>query len=617
MTRSLLLAGLLLGCLPMKAGAQLDPELDKPYRLQIVLRVAENRFLTPTFQEQLQGALRDQVQLALGALAKVEVVRSHPLLANIEAKGLETGLDGLEWISGVKLHFVLVDFVDGSYLLKSRQYDGMTGLQSPLPRLARTNDRTLVAREGARLVLQDFGVVGTVVQTGKDYRLALRGGKLGVPLERWAKTGEVFAISRITKEGDKTRGTRVPWALLEVLDLPRDGICRCRLWHRFQEDDLREQPGVLGYRCLKLTTTPGPLKLRLIDDEQFQPLPFLQVHIRKPGTPKADELTTNRAGLVVTRENFRHFAVVRVMTGDTVRAQFPVAMTGAGTVECRLKINADAEQQMSLEFRKDLWLRRILDNLRLAAERVVQLNQELTESLGKALGTAQAGLKNMDGEISYLVQERAQIRRYADEKSVKLDLRDGEVGLESLTKKKEELASFVARIDSAVKDSASEKTLGLAKILERARLLEGEADFDQAIGLYDKFLAASPDQPKVKEHLDRLKTAWATKNSQHKEARAFLVGIWPKVEVAELAKNLDMAHAALAICKEAQDRLTPLKVMQADILHAANLKKLLDTLKRQDNADNRAQLKALVPVAESLRRLHAEAAALAGTSKKE
>ncbi len=159
--------------------------------------------------------------------------------------------------------------------------------------------------------------------------------------------------------------------------------------------------------------------------------------------------------------------------------------------------------------------------------------------------------------------------------------------------------------------------MALAKLLERARLLEGEAEFDQAIALYDKFLVASPDQPKVKEHLDRLKAAWATKSSQHKEARYFLVGTWPKVEVAELAANLAKAHAALAVCKDAQDRLTPLNVMQADVLHAANLKKLLDTLKRQDNADNRAQLKALIPVSESLRRLHAEATELVGAAKKE
>ena len=92
MTRTHLWAGLLLAFVTSPARAQLDPELDKPYRLQVVLHVADNRLLTPAFQEQLQGDLRDQLQLALGPLAKVEVVRSHPLLVNVEAKGLDTGL---------------------------------------------------------------------------------------------------------------------------------------------------------------------------------------------------------------------------------------------------------------------------------------------------------------------------------------------------------------------------------------------------------------------------------------------------------------------------------------------------------------------------------------------
>ncbi len=222
---------------------------------------------------------------------------------------------------------------------------------------------------------------------------------------------------------------------------------------------------------MKLTTTPGPLKLRLIDDEQFQPLPFLQVHVLKPGNPKADELTSNRAGLVETRDSFRHFAVVRVMTGDTVRDQFPVPMTGAGTMECRLKINADAEQQMSLEFRKDLWLRRILDNLRLAAERVAQLNQELTESMEKALGTAQAGLKAMEGELNYLAQEGAQIRRYADDKNVKLDLRDGELGLESLTKKREELTELRGTYRRRAQGLQERKNVGVGEATRAGTLV--------------------------------------------------------------------------------------------------------------------------------------------------
>ncbi len=40
-------------CIP--ARAQLDSELDKPYRLQVVLHIADNRFLTPIFQEQVQA----------------------------------------------------------------------------------------------------------------------------------------------------------------------------------------------------------------------------------------------------------------------------------------------------------------------------------------------------------------------------------------------------------------------------------------------------------------------------------------------------------------------------------------------------------------------------------
>src|SRR5207248_7298476 len=67
-------AALLCACFPSLAPAQLDPELDNPYRLQVVLHVADNRFLTPIFQEQLQGSLRAHLELGLGPLAKVEVV---------------------------------------------------------------------------------------------------------------------------------------------------------------------------------------------------------------------------------------------------------------------------------------------------------------------------------------------------------------------------------------------------------------------------------------------------------------------------------------------------------------------------------------------------------------
>jgi tetratricopeptide (TPR) repeat protein len=598
-------------CFPVAARAQLDPELDKPYRLQVVVHVAENRFLTPIFQEQLQGTLRDQLQLALGPLAKVQVVTTHLLLGEIEAKGLETALDGWEQISGLKTHFVLVDFAAGIYSLKARQYDGMTGLQSPVVRQAQTPDRLLVAQTAARLVLQDFGLVGTVTQAGKEVHLALKAGKLAANLQRWVKQGEVFAISKIAKEGDRLRGTRLPWALLEVLDAPRDGTCRCRLWHRFQEDDLRDLPGVLGYRCLKITTTPGPVRLQFIDDEQSQPLVGLQVHVFKPGSAKAAELTTNQGGLLVTREKYEHFALVHVLSG----AQFPIEITGDRVVTCRLKIRPDGESLAPLELRRDQWLRRILDDLRLASERVADLNILLSKSMDTTLEAARAGLKTMDGEVNHLTLERDAILRQASEKSAKLDLRQGEEALDALRKKKQDLQRFITRIEEVQKESTSATTLGLAKMLERARLFEAEADFDQAMALYEKVLQASPDQPRVKEHLAKLKTDWTPKDPKHAEARAFLVKIWPRLEVSELKKNLDRAREALAVCQEAQDRLTPLKVIQANAVHAANLQQRLDTLKRQTSADNPAQAKEIVGLIQGLSRLHAQATALAGKKK--
>ena len=128
-----LLAGILLLCAPLKATAQLDPELEKPYVLQVVLHVAENRFLTPIFQVQLQRSLRDHLQLTLGALAKVEVVRSHPLLSEIEAKGLETGPGWLGADIGAENTFRARRFRRGNLYAQGppiRRHDAACGVRS-------------------------------------------------------------------------------------------------------------------------------------------------------------------------------------------------------------------------------------------------------------------------------------------------------------------------------------------------------------------------------------------------------------------------------------------------------------------------------------------------------
>src|SRR5262249_61189035 len=115
--------------------------------------------------------------------------------------------------------------------------------------------------------------------------------------------------------------------------------------------------------------------------------------------------------------------------------------------------------------------------------------------------------------------------------------------------------------------------------------------------------------------LAKLRIDWSVKDPKHAAARAFLIKVWPKLEVRELKKNFDKARECLAICRNAQDRLTPRKVALANVVHAANLRKQLDTLRRQDSVDNPAQAQEIAQVIEALRRFHAEATAPAGNDK--
>src|SRR5262249_12060824 len=95
---ALLLVSFFLCSFSLARGA-LDPETDKPYHLQVVLRIAENRLLTPVFRDQVERQLGDSLQAALGDLARVEIVHEHPLLAEVETKGLQQALDGYSVLS--------------------------------------------------------------------------------------------------------------------------------------------------------------------------------------------------------------------------------------------------------------------------------------------------------------------------------------------------------------------------------------------------------------------------------------------------------------------------------------------------------------------------------------
>jgi hypothetical protein len=337
------LFGLALGGAARAAG--LDPDADKPYRLRVVLGIGEHRLLTPVFQERVKNELHDTLQAAFGDLAEVEVTREHPRLKEVERDGLQQALDAWTDVDNVKTHFVLIDYLDGQYEIQARQHDGYTGLASAVVRrvLLPDSDRELVARTAGLLVNEDFGLVGTLTAHGADdnVQVTLRGSGLGVPLDRWVKEGEVFDVVQVAGAGAAERATRVPWTVLRVQHGPDNGVCTCQAFYALRTSPIKDGPGIKGYRCLKLTTTRGPLRLRLVQAgaRGVVPVPTQHIDVRRVGFTGEDrnlvQGATDPDGYFTTEKDtdhgrFDNLAFVSVSTAPPrwPRCRCPSSATG-------------------------------------------------------------------------------------------------------------------------------------------------------------------------------------------------------------------------------------------------------------------------------------------------
>jgi hypothetical protein len=610
MSRSLLFAVALL-C-PTAAFAALDPEVKQPYRLRVVLHIGKHRLLTPVFKDQIERELRDGLQAALGDMAHVEVVREHPRLREIQEKGL-LALDGWKELADLKTHFVLIDFVNDQYEVQARQYDGLTGQVSPLRR-EQVPDRGFVARTAGLLMAHDFGLVGTVTDPGdgKAVRVTIRGGGLGVPLERWVKKGDVFALVRINQGSAGPWAVRVPWALLQAEEAPKDGACVCRLYYRHPEP-LAMGPGVLGYRCIKLGTTRGPLRLRFVEASERAPTPQpgLQVRVRHYGFTGEDsareEGTTNADGFFQAGRDrpFENLAFVTVLDGNIEKARIPVAIVDDRPVV--IPISVKAEASAPLQFRRNLWLQRIYENLLVQAELFKQLNDLAArpDQRKRALERAQAGLKALQTDIDHAAREMGNLRTALKELpgGTSIDLSDGEQRLRDLQKIQQQLQEFIAGLETVIKEENDPKRQELLARIERGGLLENDADFGGALKLYEEVLQSGIEFPKLQERVKKLRDTWEVKDAAHRQARAFLYEVWPKLELAGLKARLPEALAALAECKRVGDTLSPQKLLKAAVAHVAKLNKQEQELNPVANPDDAKTAETIAAVREALGKL--------------
>jgi hypothetical protein len=595
----------------------LDPELTTPYKVQVVLRVAPNRLLTPIFKEQLRRDLQRGLQGALGAMGEVDVFdladvkpeKQEPLWKEVAAKGLQAGLDRPgQGSSEVKTHFVNVDYVDGQYEIQARQYDGLTGLASLAVRRERTPDRQFVARTAALLVDRDFGLVGTLLDggNGQTVRVAFKGGGLKVPLDRWVKKGDVFGLVQVSADG---RPTRLPWAVLQAEASPgEDGTCACKLFPPQQ----RALSGA-GYRCLKLGTVKAPVRVRVIEGGRRGPPRAPEnvvIYIGRQGFTRSDSdaRVPDPDGYYSTEKEkdaalYDGVAFVTVSQAGQVRAQVPVALVDDRTVTIPIKLGT--EQPVWLTNRR-LWEGNLLSELLMLDDLVKSLNEDIgkADKREASLTRARKALDGLNQRLPVYAEEREEL---AKSKPASANLAQGDRALAEVKKGRDDLQGFVGRVDGFLKEENTPEAREAKAMYEQAHNLEVAGEYGRAIELYEKVLARTKDA-KLAERLPKLKAAWEPKDDAHRKARAFIFETWPKLESpAVMKQRVKSAHDALAACRDAKDPFGPRRLMAVAVLHAKQLGKQLGELSPDTSEMDREPAQELTDVLDSLAKLIEEA----------
>jgi hypothetical protein len=616
MSRHLIVV-LCLVCFSSFARAGLDPELDQPYRLRVVLSIGESREFTLLFKDRVKRELQDVLQAALGNVGQVEIVdrasiekelhgkelprddrrisleRTLNLTDAVTQHGLKDALDIWKEVSETKTHFVVIQSVDNQYEIQTRQFDGMTGLASPLVRQARIGDRELVVRTAALLIDQDFGIVGTVPANarGSEVQVLLKGGRLG-PLTPWVTKGHVFAVAQIKHGSGGQRAFRVGETLLQVLEDPKDGVCRCRLLHRFA-DPLAAGPAIVGYRCLKLGTTVGTLRIHLVDDKD-RSVGVQRLKVAADTTsPKAEDLSTGPDGFTPwARGPYRHVAFVQILTSadEQLSGEIPVEILGDRVVVCRMPRNVRADKSVQLDFDRKHLLLRLNDSLLAASGLVSELNQlsKNPDARDEALRRAKAGLADLNTDLTTYNEEHARLT-----KNNAIGLEPIRERLEVLKVKKKEFEDYKDELDKIIRDVKDPLRAELRAKANQAQLLERDAQYQQAIDLYEEVVTKGAGQPLIEpyvKHLDQLKKDWEPKSEQHRQARAFVYETWPKLESAvKLKARLPEAQAALKAFEESGDRLSPRMLLKANTAHFTRLTKRLDDILASSSAEDKEE----------------------------
>ena len=603
MSQRMLIAACAVFVLASSAAAQpsLDAEASGPCLWRVVVKAEPHPLLTNAFREQLRRDLIAALQPAIGPLGTVDVIdledaltgKTDSLVQDFAAKGF-AALEGARDLTGVKTHFLRIEFRDGQYHLESRQHDGFVGLASPVIRKQSTRSPEVVGRTAGLMIDRDFGLAGTldpVVANATEVTVRFRGEKLG-PVDRLVKEGDIFALSRIKKAANRAApppartatgkiiappaGTAQPSALtpeihsytyLRVAGLqPADGSARCTVIRSpsFQST-LPGGPAVMGYRCLKLNTVQSAVAVRLSSGEGAV-ASSSSANVRATDSSFAAKEDVKdyfdfRDGLYRSPRPLTNLACVTITLGKSKAEHFPVPVFGPEPITLRFELSPEAEARAVFERSA------IAVSTRTADARIAQ--KGANDDIGKlivarknaeALARARAAFEGADAADKVLTEELLQLKPQSATVPGAVQLfANVEQQLSVLRTSSSQLAATIKLLEAVVEKEKDPAVLGAEvqaqSLNARINLLLAGGEVEEALAAYDQLATLQPNDPAIKARKEKLAAEWKPKDTEHAKHREYLIKTWPAVAtIGDLKESLPQLRAALDACKKAGDR---------------------------------------------------------------
>ncbi len=620
------------------APAQLDAEPKQPYQWRVVLTAKPHPLVTPEFRERVKRDVAAALQTGLGALGTVEVIdlaelprdKWEPLWQQFDDKGF-AALDAPRDLTGAKTHVLRVEYRDGRFHLETRQYDGFTGLSSPLVRAQAVRAPEQVGRTAGLMLDRDFGLTGTVEPVagkGDEARVLVRGAGLG-PVTGLVQVGDVFALAAVRKTNRPAPApvrtatgkivapppgsvpppglTSTPrdFTLLKVTEVAADGSLRCAVLTRYQTA-LPTAGGVVGYRCMKLGTVRAPVAVRLMatDGTVYKTASTVSVRASdtgfgNPAAPDQKDVCKFHAGTAQFRSDrpLAGVACVTVALGPSQFKQFPVPILSDDPITLPFDVDPAKEERAAFE-RSVLAVASAAADARLAQtvcfEAVARLidKQKNGDALARAKGGRDAAEAANQGLTDELVRLREQAKAVPTAGGAEALLAKIDQNLTALRAYNAQLKGHIEKIEEVVKrendPAAAARDVQAQALNARITLLLSGGEVDQALAAYDQLIALVPESAEAKARRAALAAEWKVKDDAHQQARDYLLRTWPAVAtIQDFKDSLPLVRAAVDVCKKNGDKWAMRKLLIAFSTAGVKLNELVTTLDPASEADRK------------------------------